>query len=340
MIPSDRGGTVNKQLFFPKQADMGAHNTVTIRTMGLDHPEGTYYRGGRDWQRHQVLRHEQIMVNVLEGYQSSGLIAYTHQEDYVKFNFWLGGKHTTVLDGFGQQDHDCPELFITAGPWEMVKADLHGCGARLASVALCVKRDFFPTYLGIDTEELPEPLSTVLEPKVPSYAFHRFALSPDLIGATRSILAAPAAVRTEPLYIQAKAIELMYLMLQRIRSAGGRTRAGAASRHESRLYDARQFLTTHFAQALSLEKICREVGLNRMALTGGFRRLFGMSVYEYLLQIRMERAYELLQDGPHSIGQVGEAVGYRHACNFSTAFHAFYGCTPQSVRQLASAPEE
>jgi AraC family transcriptional regulator, transcriptional activator of the genes for pyochelin and ferripyochelin receptors len=67
---------------------------------------------------------------------------------------------------------------------------------------------------------------------------------------------------------------------------------------------------------MTLERISREVRLNRMALTSGFRRLFGMSVPECLQEVRIERASELLRDGTQSIAQSSGAVGYEHSCIF------------------------
>lgn len=312
---------------------MGPHNTVAIRTLG---PEGNSFQRGRDWQRQQVLRHDNFVLSVLEGYQSAGSVSYTRQEDYIKVNFWVGGKHTTVLDGFGQCDHDCPEVFITAGPWEMIKVDLCGRNAQLASVSLCLQRDFFPAHMGLQVDHLPDPLRGVLVPDTIPYAFHRFPLSPDLLGSVRSILAAPSEVRREPVYAQAKTIELMCLLISRIESCTRRRTPGIGDlrgRREARLYEARELLNRHQAQPLALEWICREVGLNKTTLTSGFRQLFGMSVYDCLQKIRMEHAYELLQDESHTVAQVAKAVGYHHSCNFSTAFHAYFGCTPQAARK-------
>jgi AraC-like DNA-binding protein len=274
---------------------------------------------------------------VFESYSSAEYIGYTRQEDYLKVNFWLGGKHTTVLDGFGEHEHDRPEAFITAGPAEMIKVDLHGKDARVASVALCVRRDFFPLHMGIQVEDLPEPLRAIVTPDAFSYAFHRFPLTADLLAATRAILAAPFAVRREAVYSQAKAVELMCLLINRLTADDRKMepRNPSHNRHESRLRDARELLTRHYAQGLTLERISKEVGLNRMALTSGFRELFGMSVYDCLLKERMEHAYELLQDKTNTVGQVAEAVGYGHSCNFSTAFHEYFGCTPQQVRAAA-----
>lgn len=324
---------MKKQEFVPKFPNIKPDHSIAISTLGLNQPDELASRRGRDWQRHQVVRQDCFLLNVLEAFQSAGSVGYTRQEDYIKINFWLGGRHSTILDGFGQHDHDCPEVFITAGPLDMLKIDLCGRNTHVASVALCVQPSFFPMHLGLGADQVPDPFRALLRGEIDGYVFHRLPLSPDLAGATRAILAAPSAVRKEPMYVQAKAVELMCLLLNRLESAARRPSSGERiRRREAQLHAARDFMTHRYGEDLTLERICREVGLNRMALTSGFRDVFAMSVHDWLQKVRMERAYELLRDEAHTVYQIAEAVGYRHSCNFSTAFHSYFGCTPQGVR--------
>jgi AraC-like DNA-binding protein len=325
--------SMTKQVYFPR--DAGTHNTAVIRLIGVDHPDETCLRQGNDWTRFQTCRYETFSLAALETYRvGSPDIGYTRQEDYVKVNFWLSGKHTTILDGYGQFTHDRPEVFITSGPCEMIKVDVLDPETHVAAVAVCLLREFFPTYMGLAAEELPEPLRTMVLPNEKPFAFHRFALTPDLLAATRAILAAPFTVRRQPIYAQAKAVELMCLLLDQI-AWGTSDRRGAerlSIRHESRLYEARDILTRCYANEITLEKLSKAVGVNRMALTSGFKHLFGLSVHDFLHRIRMERAFELLQDPAHSILEVAEAVGYSHPSTFSTAFHCYFGCSPRHAR--------
>ena len=92
------------------------------------------------------------------------------------------------------------------------------------------------------------------------------------------------------------------------------------------------FLSRHYVEPITLDRLCKQVGLNKLSLTSGFRQLFGMSVYDCLQKERMERAYELLQDEDYTVARVAEAVGYSHHCSFSTAFRSAFGCTPQEAR--------
>jgi AraC-like DNA-binding protein len=325
---------MEKQSFFPR--NIGPHNTLTISTMGVGDAErtGVSWRTGSNWCRSQTFREETFSLVALQEYHKDvEEIGYTRQQGYLKVNFWLSGKHTTVLNGFGQHQHEGPEVFITAGPAEMLKVDVLNRDSQIAVVALCVLSDFFPKHMGLSLEELPRPLRSIVDPVDAPYSFSRFPLTAELAVATRAILVAPFGVRRDPLYARAKAVELMCLLLHQIdRERSDQGRAGSY-RLEARIHEARELILRRFAEPLTLQDISREVGLNRMALTSGFRELFGDSVHDFLQRVRMEKAYELLQDGSRSIIDVSAAVGYTHACNFSTAFRAHFGCSPGEARK-------
>jgi len=217
----------------------------------------------------------------------------------------------------------------------MLKMDVMNRDTQTALVALCVKPEFFSRVMSLSVDELPHSLGSLVSGAGKSFGFRQYALQPELAAATRAVLSAPAAVRRQRLYVQAKAIELMCLLINQIESdaRGPTARRRVLARHEGRLRDAYELLNRHYAEALTLERLCREVGVNRMTLTSGFRELFGISVHDYLQQVRMQRAFELLQaQETSSIKRVAEAVGYRHASNFSTAFHAYFGYSPQKLR--------
>jgi AraC-like DNA-binding protein len=326
--------SMGKQVYRPNNSIVSDDDL--IRNMGINGSEGTHYVLGKDWYRHQVCRQDTFSLVVLESFRTgTDWIGQTCQQDYVKFNFWLSGSHSTILDGYGQYAHSRPEVFITSGPWDMVKVDVLNQDTQTACVALCVLREFFPRHLGLDSEELPQPLRQIVTPDEKPYAFHRFPLTPDLMAATRAILAAPFPVRQQPIYVLAKAVELMCLLINLVKVDDQipQMRRRSNLRRDSRLHEAREMIMRRYADAITLDQIAKDVCLNRMALTSGFRELFGTSVYDFLQKVRMERAYDLLQEPEYSIANVAEAVGYGHSCNFSTAFHSYFGCTPQNARR-------
>jgi AraC-like DNA-binding protein len=98
----------------------------------------------------------------------------------------------------------------------------------------------------------------------------------------------------------------------------------------ARLERARDLLAAQMDRELTLSYLAGAVGLNEFKLKQGFREVFGTSPHRMLLELRMRRAWALLETGCQ-VAQAGYQVGYAHPANFSAAFSRFFGRTPKSV---------
>jgi AraC family transcriptional regulator len=77
-----------------------------------------------------------------------------------------------------------------------------------------------------------------------------------------------------------------------------------------------------------LEEIGRAVGCSAFHLSRTFSASTGMTIPQYLRQLRMERAAELLRSGKFNVTETALEVGYSSLSHFSHAFHETYGCCP------------
>lgn len=89
-----------------------------------------------------------------------------------------------------------------------------------------------------------------------------------------------------------------------------------------------------------LEELARRIGTNENKLTELFRRQFGMPVYEYLGELRLERARMQLAGTQLQVQLIAERAGYRNASDFSRAFRRRYGVGPRQYRQASAQPAE
>ncbi len=89
----------------------------------------------------------------------------------------------------------------------------------------------------------------------------------------------------------------------------------------------------------SLEGIARKVGTHDKRLSAIFREQLGTTVFGYIREARLRRGQELLTDGDMNIQDIAELVGFRSACNFTTAFRERLGMTPSQFRQQARGGE-
>lgn len=98
--------------------------------------------------------------------------------------------------------------------------------------------------------------------------------------------------------------------------------------HQDRSQKVITLLKENLAEPLSLEEIGKRVGCSHYHLSRTFSQEVGKSIFQYLRDLRMERAAELLREGRLNVTQVALEVGYSSPSHFSTAFHDTFGCCP------------
>lgn len=92
------------------------------------------------------------------------------------------------------------------------------------------------------------------------------------------------------------------------------------------------YLREHYPNA-SLEEAAGIVSLSPNYLSKIFKRKTGVNFSEYLLQIKMERAAELLHDITRKTYEIAAEVGYDNPKNFTRAFKQYSGKTPREFRE-------
>ncbi len=87
-------------------------------------------------------------------------------------------------------------------------------------------------------------------------------------------------------------------------------------------------LREEWAAPPTISSLARRVGTNECYLKKGFRCQTGRSIGQYIRELRMNNALELLETGNYSMLEIAYAVGYANPSQFSAAFKKFYGETP------------
>ena len=79
---------------------------------------------------------------------------------------------------------------------------------------------------------------------------------------------------------------------------------------------------------LTTEMIAGEVGMSRVHLYRKLKELTNQSARDFIRNIRLTKAAELLSQKKVSVSEVADMVGFSNAGNFATAFKELYGTTP------------
>ena len=93
------------------------------------------------------------------------------------------------------------------------------------------------------------------------------------------------------------------------------------------------YVETHYArQDFQVTDLCQEMNLSRSQLYRKIKALFGESIIDYVQQVRLEKARELLLEGKLPVAEIAYQVGYSSPDYFSTVFRSRYGVAPSQVR--------
>jgi len=80
--------------------------------------------------------------------------------------------------------------------------------------------------------------------------------------------------------------------------------------------------------SFGVQDLCREIGLSRVQLYRKVKALMGCTITDYIKEMRLKRAEELLLKGELSISEIAYQVGFASPAYFSTAFKARYEVSP------------
>jgi AraC-like DNA-binding protein len=155
------------------------------------------------------------------------------------------------------------------------------------------------------------------------------ALDQDLLGVVLRFLRAVKDTADRrvlaPLYLQ----ELVYRVLQREQYA--RLLALAAAESASNPVSAvLEYMRAHLSEPLTVADLADLVSLSPSAFAHLFRDVTGRSPYQFLKEMRLDRARELLVDGNLTVARISKEVGYGSVSHFISEFRSRFGVTPRA----------
>ncbi len=113
-----------------------------------------------------------------------------------------------------------------------------------------------------------------------------------------------------------------------------RERVGSATR---RLVErAKEFLQAQLDDSVRLTDVAFAVGASPAYLTDAFRRVEGVPLHRYRVQLRLARA---LVELPHAanLTELALRLGFSSHSHFTAAFRSTFACTPSAFRRSAIA---
>ena len=99
------------------------------------------------------------------------------------------------------------------------------------------------------------------------------------------------------------------------------------------LAPALRYIDAHLDEPLTVATLADQVSLSASAFSRLFREVTGTSPYQYVKEVRMARARELIVGGRLGVAEVAHTVGYASVSHFIKEFRNRYRATPRDYAE-------
>lgn len=159
------------------------------------------------------------------------------------------------------------------------------------------------------------------------------AINPKIQSLIRDIYSSPLEGSLNDLYIQSKALEIVFLEIASLKETHALPKVKFSDFDIQAIKNAKAHLMQNYANPPSIKELSRIVRLNEFKLKYGFKLHFNITPYQFVLNHRLKQAKAMLESGELNVSEIAQITGYKHVQNFSNAFCKHFGFTPKSLNK-------
>lgn len=254
-----------------------------------------------------------------------------YHEDFVQFLFLLRGERLATRFESADREH-----YLTAGEFgvflhpknEVRSLFVSKCAVQQVSVVNIPAAGFFDDYYnggGLGERLLrraflgPSRITSCLS---------------DCIAQLNRLSGHSSSFRSYLLDVKIRELVLLALEAYDIQAQHRVSKSELEAREKMRCVE--KLLAENPERDYTLKQLAEYSLTNTTFLKSRFKQIYGQTIFEYLMTIRMKKAMALLQSGDTPIADVAAAVGYRYATHFTAAFKKYYGVLPKNFRHSAA----
>ncbi|HMI64165.1 MAG TPA: helix-turn-helix transcriptional regulator [Puia sp.] len=149
----------------------------------------------------------------------------------------------------------------------------------------------------------------------------------------------PVEKALQRLFYHVRVLQLIYLLMAQLSKRTIAPNKNSDPDLIARIFKARSLLVSDLSAPPTIANLARSILMSESQLKQSFREIFGVSVYQYFQNTRLEKARQLLAANKHTVKEVGYELGFTNIGHFSRLFERAYHVKPKKF-QLELAPEQ
>lgn len=264
---------------------------------------------------------------------------YAREAAPIHFGYILQGAIHTVIENSANRFFNANNSAGCGGvmflPYTIAQGH-YRANRQVLAVAVDVSTELFGELAGEVTPALPARLRNLAQGRATSSSFILPSkITARLGGVLRDILSIRPGAPCATLFAEAKALELLSLQIEQfIQSPSAADPATEMDRVDrAGVRRVREILSENLQAPPSLLDMSREAGMSHSKLNRCFKQLYGLTVFEWLRQRRLDKARELLSGGGCSIAEVALCSGFSDQSHLNRCFKRHFGVTPGQFRR-------
>jgi AraC-like DNA-binding protein len=268
--------------------------------------------------------HKAKEVQVIQSKQDSNIAILSFQlngqmdvveRNYEPYRIFENDVHVTFFTNKRELVFEAPKVFenfrviLSPVKFHELLAKFHG---RFSDFAGKIKRgDYFNLY------DTPLPITPKMKLIIHEILNHK---------TNDSILS--------KVFFDTKITELFGCQLEQVYSNTQDHSIELSYTDKMKIHEARELLVRNLQQTPpSISQLARLVGTNENKLKRGFQQVYKKSVYNYLINYRMDKAIEMIETGELTLDEIAGLVGYTDSAHFSRSFRKIKGIPPGKFRK-------
>jgi AraC-like DNA-binding protein len=104
--------------------------------------------------------------------------------------------------------------------------------------------------------------------------------------------------------------------------------------NKEKIQKARSILLYQLNKPPTIPELSKNLGINQCYLKKGFKEMYGLTIYDFVQEQRMEIAKGMIQQSQFNVSEISESLGFASTSSFSKAFKKMYGMNPSEMRQI------
>lgn len=105
------------------------------------------------------------------------------------------------------------------------------------------------------------------------------------------------------------------------------------TQHNQMINDITSFIQKHYNRNINVGDLAQVVHVSEYHLIRIFKKLTGLTPYEYITNYRIDKSKTLLMETDLTVNEISAQVGFNNVNNYIRNFKILVGCTPLTYRQ-------